>query len=118
MALAITRTDVTAEELRAQARRLKDAPQVRRCLAIAAVLEGQSRTAAATAAGMDRQTLRDGVHRYNAEGIAGLCDRPRPGRPGRMSAAHLADLDALVDQGPDPEKDGVVRWRCADLKAV
>jgi transposase-like protein len=55
-------------------------------LALASVLEGSSREAAARAAGMDRQTLRDWVHRYNAVGLPGLHDRPRSGRkpdPGR-----------------------------------
>lgn len=118
MALSITRTDLTAAELRTEACRVKDGSQARRCLAIAAVLEGQSRSDAARMAGMDRQTLRDWVHRYNADGVAGLHDRPRPGRPARMSAAQLADLDTIVEEGPDVAKDGVVRWRCADLKAV
>jgi transposase len=38
------------------------------------------RASAARLAGMDRQTLRGWVHRYNAEGIAGLSNRPLPGR--------------------------------------
>ncbi|MGY2049773.1 helix-turn-helix domain-containing protein [Methylobacterium sp. JK268] len=109
---------MTADELRAEARRLKDVAQARRCLALAAVLDGQPRSAAATLAGMDRQTLRDWVHRYNAEGIAGLCDRPRPGRLARMGAEQRADLDTLVEDGADVARDGVVRWRWADLKKV
>jgi len=67
---------------------------------------------------MDRQTLRDWVHRYNAEGVAGLVDRPRPGRPPRLSGAALDDLVEIVEAGPEVERDGVVRWRCADLAAV
>jgi transposase len=65
---------------------------------------------------MDRQTLRDWVHRYNAEGLAGLKNRKAPGRPSRLTAEQKAELAALVEKGPDAEKDGVVRWRCADLK--
>jgi transposase len=85
-------------------------------LAIALVLEGKDRKTAAETCGMDRQTLRDWVHRYNAEGLAGLKNRRGPGRPCQLSAAQKAELAALVEKGPDPEKDGIVRWRCADLK--
>ena len=65
---------------------------------------------------MDRQTLRAWVHRYNAEGLAGLENRKAPGRPCRPTAQQKAALAARVEKGPDAEKDGVVRWRCTDLK--
>lgn len=116
MALAITREELSAAELRAGARRTKDSDQARRLLAIALVLEGASRTEAARVTGMDRQTLRDWVIRYNAEGIEGLHDRARPGRPGQMTAAQLAELKQLVEAGPDIAVHGVVRWRCVDLQ--
>jgi transposase len=64
---------------------------------------------------MDRQTLRDLVHRYNADGLAGLADRPRPGRQPRLAEAQLSEVAKWVEDGPDPKTDGVVRWRCADL---
>jgi transposase len=87
-------------------------------LALALVLEGGSREAAARAAGMDRQTLRDRVHRYNEEGLAGLRDRRRPGRKPRLTSEQEAELAAAVERGPDPERDGVVRWRRVDLRAL
>jgi transposase len=65
---------------------------------------------------MDRQTLRDWVHRCNAEGLAGLSDRRAPGPAPRLSAAQEAELDRWVEEGPDPARDGVVRWRCRDLR--
>ena len=116
MALAITRTDLSAADLRGAARRTKDSDQARRLLALALVLDGASRMAAARAGGMDRHTLRDWVHRYNAAGVAGLCDRPRSGRPAQLSAAQLAELARLVEAGPDLAVHGVVRWRCVDLQ--
>ncbi len=116
MAIAITRTGLSAGELRAAARGTKNSYQARRLLALALVLDGASRTAAAQAAGMDRQTLRDWVHRYNAEGVEGLCDRPRSGRPPRLSEAELVELAGLVETGPDLAVHGVVRWRCVDLQ--
>jgi transposase len=116
MSVAITRLDVSAGELRRQASRLKDARAARRLLAIALVLDGSDRASAAEACGMDRQTLRDWVHRYNAEGVAGLCNRPSAGRPPRLGPDERAKIAALVESGPDPEVDGVVRWRRIDLK--
>ena len=117
MALAITRTELTAEELRSHARRSQDGDQACRLVALALVLEGATRTAAARAGGMDRQTLRDWVIRYNASGVDGLRDRPRSGRRPRLNAAQLADLARLVEAGPDIAVHGVVRWRCVDLQA-
>ncbi len=117
MALTITRRELSAEELRVAARRTKDSDQLRRLLAIALVLEGASRTEAARVTGMDRQTLRDWVVRYNSEGVEGLHDRPRPGRPAQLTPAQLAELERLVEAGPDIDVHGVVRWRCVDLQA-
>jgi transposase len=87
-------------------------------LAIAHLLDGMSRADAASACGMDRQTLRDWVHRYNAQGIAGLSDALRSGRPPALSDDQLSELKDLVLAGPDLERDGVVRWRCIDLRSV
>ena len=117
MALAITRTDLSATDLRAAARRTDDSDQARRLLALALVMEGSTRTVAARSAGMDRQTLRDWVIRYNDEGVEGLRDRPRSGRPGQLSQEQLAELARLVEAGPDIDVHGVVRWRCVDLQA-
>src|SRR3954469_4032069 len=118
MTVAITRKEPGAGELRREARRCRDARAARRMLALALVLEGSSREEAARAAGMDRQTLRDWVHRYNAEGLAGLRDRPRSGRRPRLTPEQGAELATVVEQGPDPDRDGVVRWRWVDLQAL
>ena len=116
MAIEITRDELTAAELLAGATKTKDARASRRMLAVALVLEGMDRKTAAETCGMDRQTLRDWVHRYNAEGLAGLMNRKAPGAKPRLTAAQKAELAAWVEQGPDPEQDGVVRWRRIDLK--
>jgi transposase len=115
-AVLVTRRDLSAAELRREAARSQDAKAARRMLAIALVLDGHSRGDAAAACGMDRQTLRDWVHRYNAEGIAGLSNRRAPGPAPRLSAAQKAELAHWVEQGPELERDGVVRWRCRDLQ--
>ena len=85
-------------------------------LALALVLEGKDRTTAAETCGMDRQTLRDWVHRYNAEGLRGLVNRSRPARPRQLSPGQMAELATWVEAGPDPARDGVVRWRRRDLQ--
>jgi len=112
----IARLDLDADQLRAEAGLTADAKQVRRILAIAMILDGHSRLLAAQAGGMDRQTLRDWVHRYNAEGLVGLEDRPRPGPTPRLTETQMAEVAKWVEDGPDLAKDGVVRWRCADLR--
>jgi transposase len=117
-AVAITRTDLSASDLRAAAVRSGGGRVACRLLAIALLLDGASRQEAAESCGMQRQTLRDWVHRYNERGIAGLSDRPRSGRPAALSPEQKTELKALVLAGPDPERDGVVRWRCLDLREV
>ena len=114
--LKITRNDYTSAELRALSSRCSDGAQVRRVLALALVLDGYSRTEAARLNGMDRQTLPDWVHRYNAEGVEGLKSRSSPGRKPALSAAQRAELRDLVIEGPDPAIHEVVRWRCVDLQ--
>jgi transposase len=109
------RTDYTAGEVRRFAKRAKDVAQARRLLAIAAVLDGASREDAATIGGMDRQTLRDWVIRFNEKGPAGLINIPSPGVPPKLDEEHKAFLARLVDEGPVPAVHGVVRWRACDL---
>lgn len=113
MALAI-RQDRTAASLRIWARRTPDPRAASRAYAIANALEGMSRAEAARLAGMERQALRDAVVRYNAEGIHGLSDRPRP-KPSRLTEGQQATLRALILRGPDPERDGMSSWTRADI---
>ena len=116
-AIAITRRDMTAMELGGVAARSRDAQASRRMLAVAMVLEGVDRKTAAETCGMDRQTLRDWVHRYNAEGLAGLANRRAAPRPRRLDALRRWPSSPWVEAGPDPAVDGVVRWRRKDLRA-
>jgi transposase len=109
------RDDIGSGELRRQVRREHDGRVSARLIAIANALDGMDRARAARPAGMDRQTLRDRVHRYNAEGIAGLCNRPPPGRTPKLSEGQMASLKAIVLAGPDPSADQVGRWRIVDL---
>jgi transposase len=108
--------DRTASELRGFASKCNDGAQVRRLLAIAMVLDGRSRAEATEQNGMDRQTLSDWVHRYNATGIEGLKSCYPPGATPLLNEAQKAELRELVVKGPDPETDKVIRWRCLDLQ--
>lgn len=112
------RTDYTAGEVRRFAQRAKDAAQARRLLAIAAVLDGTSREEAAKIGGMDRQTLRDWVIRFNEHGPDGLTNIASPGVPPKLGVGHRAFLGRLVEEGPIPAIHGVVRWRACDLIAL
>jgi transposase len=116
VAVAVTRSEFTPAQLRAAACASEKSAQVRRLLAIALVLEGVPRQQAAAQCGMDRQTLRDWVHRYNEGGVAGLQSRACPGRAPLLTPEQKAELKALVVAGPDPERHQVVRWRCVDLR--
>ena len=115
--VSITRTDDSAADLRRLATRSDDTAQSRRLLGIAMVLDGASRMDAARVAGMDRQTLRDWVHRYNQQGVDGLISRKSPGAAGKLTEAQMAEVRQWVLDGPDPAIHKVIRWRCVDLCA-
>ena len=117
-AAVVLRCDYSADELRNLAARSRNADQVRRLLALAGVRDGMSREAAARIGGMDRQTLRDWVHAFNAQGPDGLINAKPPGARPKLSPAQRAEVARLVEAGPDPETDGVVRWRCVDLRRL
>src|SRR5271154_138957 len=116
VAVSITRLDLAASELRKAASGEKDSAAARRILALALVLDGVDRKTAAETCGMDRQTLRDWVHRYNAAGLAGLRNLKSPGPGSKLTARQQAELAELVEAGPDPAVHGVVRWRRVDLR--
>lgn len=105
------RDDLTASELRALAAREKKNRVERRMLAIANALDGMGRAAAARAAGMDRQALRDAVVRYNAEGLDGLYDSPTPGRPPALKEAELALLSARISAVSSTRMNGFSGFR-------
>ena len=112
------RRDRTPPVLRKLAKAEDDARVARRLLAIANALSGMSRRDAARSAGMDRQTLRDWVIRYNAHGVAGLIDQWKGGRPAILTAEEQAELLEIVLTGPDPETDGFCAFTRDDLVAI
>ena len=111
----LLRADYAADDLRRLAKASRDAGQARRLLALAAIYDGASRTAAARAGGVGLQIVRDWVLRFNAEGPAGLIERKAPGKPPLLTGAQRAALARAVEAGPKPYLEGVVRWRLGDL---
>src|SRR5512143_336557 len=102
------RDDYSASALRDWACKARDGAQARRWMALAAAAVGL----------MDRQTLRDWVVRFNAEGPEGLIDRTSPGRPPKLTPAQKQELRSVVEDGPKKHVAHLVRWRRADLAAV
>jgi transposase len=116
MALAVRlREDYDAGHLRALAKASRDANQTRRLLALAAIYEGSSRGEAARIGGVGIQTVRDWVLAFNAAGPEGLIDGKAPGRVPLLNAEQRAALQRIIEAGPNPAVDGVVRWRLIDL---
>jgi len=113
----VIRDDLEAAALRRFAQTEPDRRAGLRALAIAQALEGASRAEAARVVGRERQALRDAVVRYNAEGLAGLRDRPRPPRREKLDETQQETLRTWVLQGPDPERDGLSSYRLLDIAA-
>ena len=109
------RADFDAMRLRLWAGGSKDPNQVRRLLALAAIYDGGTRTAAAEIGGVTLQVIRDWVLKFNAQGPDGLIDRKAPGQPSRLKEGHRVALAAAVESGPIAAVHGVVRWRIIDL---
>jgi len=112
------RPDFDAVSLRKLSRRCSDNRQIRRLLALAAVYDGMNREKSARIGGMDRQTLRDWVHRFNADGPDGLTNRKGAGRRRLLTDDQMGELAQIVETGPDQETDGVIRWRRIDLARI
>ena len=109
------RNDFDSVSLRRLAKRTRDATQSRRLLALAEVYDGGSRTDASRIGGVGLQIIRDWVLRFNARGADGLVDGKSPGAPSKLNADHRRALAEVVEAGPVPAVDGVVRWRRKDL---
>jgi transposase len=109
------REDFDAAGLRRLARASRSANQARRLLALAQIYDGGSRSDAARTGGVGLQIVRDWVIRFNARGPDGLLDGKAPGKRSILNDAQRQALVEIVEHGPIPAIDGVVRWRLIDL---
>jgi putative transposase len=121
MALAVRlREDYDAQDLRALAKASRDANQTQRLLALAAIYEGgrAAKRPGSAASGSSPSTssgVRDWVLAFNAAGPEGLIDGKAPGKVPLLNAEQRAALQRIIEAGPNPAVDGVVRWRLIDL---
>jgi transposase len=111
----VLRRDFNAARLRRLARGSKDSGQARRLLALAEVYDGRSRSQAAVVGGVTLQSIRDWVLRFNKHGPDGLIDLKAPGPRPKLNEEQRQALKEIVERGPIPAVDGVVRWRLIDL---
>ena len=109
------RSDYNGDDLRSLARSSPNAKQARRLLALSLIYDGRPRSEAARHANVGLQTIRDWVLRFNADGPDGLLDGKSTGTPRRLNSAQRTALIRVVEEGPTPYLDGVVRWRLCDL---
>ena len=105
----------TAVGLLASSRECRTVRESHRILAIRDILLGRSRTWVCEQYGATRETLRQWVRQYNAEGIVGLQEGVRTGRRCRLSPDQLAQLREKISAPPEMAKDGIGRWRAADV---
>ena len=111
-------TEFSAAELRHRARNEDDRRAAMRMLAIAGAIEGLPRPEAARLADMTDQALRDAIRRYNAEGLAGLHDKPRSGRPAKIGADQQKELCEAVREGPDVEAEDLAAYTRDDAARI
>ena len=111
----LLRGDFDATQLRGLAKETKDGPQARRLLALAAIYDGATRTEAAKIGGVGLQIIRDWVLRFNTRGPVGLLNGKAPGQPSKLSDVQRQAIARMIESGPIPAVDGVVRWRLIDL---
>ena len=109
------RKDCNGKQLRGLAYRSGEGSQSCRLLALAAIYDGQDRTAAARVAGVETQIIRKWVLRFNAQGPEGLKEGKAEGPAHKLNQQQREALAAIVESGPDPRIHGVVRWRLCDL---
>lgn len=90
----------------------------RRAQAIVWWLAGATQTAVAARLGVARQSVQRWCARFRADGLAGVWDRPRPGRPARCDVAVTAQLAACLRQSDQPDTRGPGGWTVGRLVAT
>ena len=110
--------DDTLPTLETFLKQTKEACVFRRAQAVRDVVKGHRLQTVSDTLHFTYSALRKWVHRFDQEGIAGLTDRPRPGRPPKVTCELAKHLDRLVDQ--DPLQHGSIhsQWSCQALATV
>jgi transposase len=91
--------------------------QVIRARIVCDAARGDSNAAIARRHGLTVDTVRRWRGRFADEGLTGLTDRPRPGRPTRFTPVQVAEVKALACQLPAETGTPLSTWSCPDLAA-
>jgi transposase len=90
----------------------------RRAQAIREVVAGHHVSTVSATFHFTNSALRKWVQRFANSGVAGLVDRPRPGRPRKVTCALEQHLNRLVDQDPLQHGSRSSQWSCRELATV
>lgn len=104
--------------LEAMLKQTKEARVCRRVQAVREVVAGHHINAVSATFHLTNSALRKWVQRFAQEGPQGLRDRPRPGRPRKVTCALAQPLNHLVDHDPLQHGAGSSQWSCRELAAV
>jgi len=96
----------------------KEARIFRRAQAVRAVVKGQRLQTVSDTLQFTYSALRKWVHRFAHQGTPGLVDRPRPGRPPKITCELEQHLNRLVDQDPLQHGSIYSQWSCRELATV
>jgi transposase len=96
----------------------KEARVFRRAQAVRDVVKGQRLQTVSDTLSFTYSALRKWVHRFARQGPQGLVDRPRPGRPPKVTCALEKHLNRLVEQDPLEHGSVYSQWSCRELAAV
>src|SRR2546428_6697760 len=96
----------------------KEARVFRRAQAVREVIKGQRLQTVSDTLHFTYSALRKWVHRFGTRGIQGWRDRPRPGRPAKVTCELEQHLNRLVDQDPLEHGSLQSQWSCRELAAV
>jgi transposase len=93
----------------------KEARVFRRAQAVRAVVAGQHVSTVSTTFHLANSAVRKWVQRFANQGPQGLQDRPRPGRPCKVTCELVQPLNRLVDQDPLQHGSLYSQWSCREL---
>jgi transposase len=96
----------------------KEARVFRRAQAVREVVKGQRLQTVSDTLYFTYAALRKWVHRFAQQGPQGLMDRPRPGRPPKVTCELEQHLNRLVDQDPLEHGSLHSQWSCRELATV
>jgi transposase len=96
----------------------KEARVFRRAQAVREVVKGHRLQTVSDTLQFTYSALRKWVYRFANQGPQGLVDRPRSGRPPKVTGALAHHLDRLVDQDPLQHGSSHSQWSCQELATV